>query len=299
MGVVGSSGLVGQTFLKLATTLPYETLCFGRKSSQLSMDDLLVVQPDFCVFLTPEAVSRQYIPKLAKLGCVSIDNSSAFRLEKDVPLFVPEINGDTLSRLNKIVANPNCTTIQIVYVLNALKSLDIKRVFASTYQAVSGGGKDALEDLIFARGEGQTIGLPHEIANNFFPLIGKILPNGNSTEEEKVQNECRKILQKPKLKVESLAVRVPVSNCHGVALAIDFDKDFDLNQAKELLRRCPTIILEDCPMPIVAVETPYVFVGRLKKQGKRLTCFCVADNLWRGASYNALEILKLLEKLYV
>ena len=294
VAVVGSTGLVGKTFLKISTTLPFEIVCFGR--NQMSMDDLFVVQPDYCVFLTPENVSKQYIPKLAKLGCCCIDNSSAFRMQ-NFPLVVPEINGHVLKKSDKIIANPNCTTIQIAYVLSALKDLEIKRVFASTYQAVSGGGKNALEDLYRGREEGATMGVPHKIANNFFAEIGNFLPNGNTTEEEKVVCECKKILNMPKLTVDCMAVRVPVSHCHGVTLAIDFAKDFSMDNAKELLASCPTIILDNCPMPIVAVDTPYVFVGRLKKNKKRLTCFVVADNLWRGASYNALEILKLMEKL--
>ena len=267
---------------------------------------------DFAVFSAGGETSKKFSPIAASKGCVVVDNSSAFRMDPEVPLVVPEVNPETIKDNKGIIANPNCSTIQAVV---ALKPLDdkykIKRVVYSTYQAVSGAGIHGINDLengIKNYGNEENYELekfPYPIFNNCLPHIDVFLDNGYTKEEEKMINETRKILNKPDLAVTATTVRVPVFNSHSESINIEFENDFELDELIEALRNAPGVIIEDdvqnnvYPLAMNANNHDEVFVGRIRrdfsvKSGVNL--WVVADNTRKGAASNAIQIVeKMIE----
>ena len=319
--------MVGRTFIKVleeeniradyylfasANSAGKKMSVFGKEHTLLELNKTNVekVKPDFALFSAGGDVSKEFAPVFIKLGCVVIDNSSAFRMEKDVPLVVPECNPKDIKP--PLISNPNCSTIGSVV---ALKPLDdvykLKRVIYTTYQAVSGAGQKGLDDLhagMQASLDGGDIALkkfPYPIFNNLIPQIDIFLENGYTKEEQKMVNETRKILHKPNLPITATCVRVPIENAHSIAINAEFEKKPDIKHVKEILSKSPGIILYDdpaksiYPMPILASGRNEVFVGRIRSdesQPNTIHLFCVSDNVRKGAATNAVQILKLLLK---
>ena len=324
VAIVGSTGLVGRTVLKVLeeknfTNCTY-TLFSSKKSAgtklqflgqnyiiQELMEDSFNSHFDYAIFCAGGSVSEKFAPIAVSKGCVVIDNSSVFRMNKDVPLVVPEVNPEKIFENKGIIANPNCSTIQAVV---ALKPLDdkykIKRIVYSTYQAVSGAGKAGVEDL-----ENGIKGIapqkfPYSICNNCLPHIDVFMPDGYTKEEYKMINETRKILNKPYLPITATCVRVPVKNCHSESINIEFRTNFDIYDVKMLLQNSPGIILVDdveknyYPLATKADGYDDVFVGRIRRDFSvpfGINLWVVSDNLRKGAASNAVQILeKLISK---
>ena len=324
VAIVGATGLVGRTFLKVLEEkkLPIESYSLfaskrtaGTKITFLGKE--YEVQEltensfdsgfDFALFSAGGDVSKKYAPIAASKGCTVIDNSSYFRMDKDVPLIVPEVNFEDVYKNKGIIANPNCSTIQAMLPLKALDDkYKIKRIVYSTYQAVSGAGKNALDDLKNQDNSKPLKKFPYPIFDNCLPHIDVFLDNGYTKEEMKMINETRKILHHPDLKITATTVRVPVSNSHSESINVEFEKDFELTDLVSTLKSFPNIIVVDnpekneYPMPILANGHDEVFVGRIRrdesvKSGVNL--WVVADNIRKGAASNAVQILeKLIEK---
>ena len=312
IAIVGACGLVGDKLIDLLSErLPKTSVrLFGNSSvgtrvifrnKPTLIEDckaLLNGDIDYAMFMATNEVSQEYIPKLVKLGVTCIDNSSAFRLRRGVPLVVPSINGE-LIRGAKLIANPNCSTIQVVMAVDALKEMQPTKMTAVTYQSVSGAGKSAIGDLTEQRNYGKLACFSHPIYDNLIPCIGKIQSDGFTDEEHKLQNESRKILNMPRLKVNSFCARIPITVSHGVFVNLHLKEKVDLKKIRNLLQNAPNVLLFDdaekgvYPMPIMMRNTKYVGVGRITKDptANAVNMFVVADNLLRGASYNALEIL--------
>lgn len=321
LAIVGASGLVGRTILKVLEeknfpNFEYSLFC-SKKSAGNDLEFLgknytleelkdtsFDIGFDYAIFSAGGDTSKHFAPIAVSKGCIVIDNSSAFRMEKDVPLVVPEVNPEDIFSNNGIIANPNCSTIQAVV---ALKPLDdkynIKRIIYSTYQAVSGAGRQGLIDL-----ENGIKNLPpqkfaHPIYNNCLPHIDTFLDDGYTKEELKMINETRKILHKPDLKITATAVRVPVQNSHSESINIEFDKPFEIEEVKQLLSSSTGIIVLDAPQenvyPIATLATGQdkVLVGRIRRDfsiENGLNLWVVADNIRKGAASNAVQILEKL-----
>ena len=321
VAIIGSTGLVGRTVLKILeeknfTNCTY-TLFSSKKSAGTKLQFLgqnYIIQEltedsfnanfDYAIFCAGGSVSEKYAPIAVSKGCIVIDNSSVFRMNKDVPLVVPEVNPEKIFENKGIIANPNCSTIQAVV---ALKPLDdkykIKRIVYSTYQAVSGSGKAGIEDL-----ENGIKGIapkkfPHQIVNNCLPHIDVFMPDGYTKEEYKMINETRKILNKPFLPISATCVRVPVKNCHSESINVEFKTNFDIYDVKMLLQNSPGIILVDdieknyYPLSTKADGFDDVFVGRIRRDFSvpyGINLWVVADNLRKGAASNAVQILEKL-----
>lgn len=324
VAIVGSTGLVGRTVLKVLEEKNFQnctyTLFSSKKSAGTKLQFLgqnYIIQEltedsfnshfDYAIFCAGGSVSEKFAPIAVSKGCTVIDNSSVFRMNKDVPLVVPEVNPEKIFENKGIIANPNCSTIQAVV---ALKPLDdkykIKRIIYSTYQAVSGAGKAGVEDL-----ENGIKGLapqkfPHPIYNNCLPHIDVFMPDGYTKEEYKMINETRKILNKPYLPITATCVRVPVKNCHSESINIEFRTNFDIYDVKMLLQNSPGIILVDdveknyYPLATKADGCNDVFVGRIRRDFSvpyGINLWVVSDNLRKGAASNAVQILeKLISK---
>lgn len=319
LAIVGATGLVGRTALKVLEekNLPnfeYKLFCSkksaGTKIRFLSNDYIAEELTessfdegfDFAIFSAGAETSKKFSPIAVAKKCIVIDNSSAFRMDKDVPLVVPEVNPKDISWNKGIIANPNCSTIQAVVVLKPLDDkYNIKRIIYSTYQAVSGAGKKGLEDLLNKSKENELKKFPHQIYNNCIPHIDVFLADGYTKEEHKMINETRKILGKPNINITATAVRVPIENCHGESINIEFEKDFNIDDVKEILRNSPGVILYDdiknniYPIATVANGTDNVYVGRIRKDFSNensLNLWCVADNIRKGAASNAIQIME-------
>ena len=321
LAVVGATGMVGRTFLKVLEErqLPIEnfyvmassrsagsTLTFNGKNyiveelNEHSFDKPI----DIALFSAGGSTSAKYAPIAAEHGCIVIDNSSQWRMDPNVPLIVPEVNPEDISWHKNIIANPNCSTIQAMV---ALKPLDdkfkIKRVVYSTYQAVSGAGVAGWKDLEDGlKGEAPKK-FPHPIANNCLPHIDVFLENGYTKEEEKMINETKKILNKPKLKVTATCVRVPVMNSHSESINIEFENAFDIKEVFETLKNAPGIILEDdpqnnvYPLAINAAGHDEVYIGRIRRDESvenGINIWVVADNIRKGAATNAVQIAQVI-----
>ena len=313
IAIVGATGLVGEKLCGIiANNMPNARVrLFGNTSVGSKMtyrnksivvescDNLVCGQLDYAMFMATNDVSAKYIPMLTARGVTCIDNSSHFRLKKDVPLVVPCINGE-LVKGSKLIANPNCSTIQVVVAVNALKSLQPTKMTAVTYQAVSGAGKAGLSDLVEGNCYGKLRSFPHPICDNVIPCIGEVRKDGVTTEERKLTDESRKILDLPHLKVNSFCARIPVSVGHSVFVNLQFKNKVNLEEIRELLKNAPNVLLFDdaqnglYPMPTMLRNTKYVGVGRIYKDptANAVNFFVVADNLLRGAAYNAYEILE-------
>ena len=321
IAIVGSTGLVGRTVLKVLeeknfTNCTY-TLFSSKKSAGTKLKFLgqnYIIQEltensfdlnfDYAIFCAGGSVSEKFAPIAVSRGCVVIDNSSIFRMNENVPLVVPEVNPEKIFENKGIIANPNCSTIQAVV---ALKPLDdrykIKRIVYSTYQAVSGAGKAGIEDLENGIKNLTPQKFPHQIFNNCLPHIDVFMPDGYTKEEYKMINETRKILNKPYLPITATAVRVPVKNCHSESINIEFKSNFDIYDIKILLQNSPGIILVDdieknyYPLATRADGYDDVFVGRIRRDYSvpyGINLWVVADNLRKGAASNAVQILEKL-----
>ena len=259
---------------------------------------------DFAVFSAGSDTAKKFAPIAASKGCIVVDNSSAFRMDFDVPLIVPEVNPEDIFTHHGIIANPNCSTIQAVV---ALKPLDvkykIKRIVYSTYQAVSGAGQKGVDDLENTLNGLEPKKFPYSIANNCLPHIDVFNEDGYTKEEIKMINETRKILHRPDLKITATTVRVPVINSHSESINIEFENDFDLDELKNLLKNSPGIVLQDdiknniYPLATVATGSDNVFVGRIRRDYSvpfGINMWVVADNIRKGAASNAIQIVEKL-----
>ncbi len=323
IAIVGATGLVGRSFLKVLEEkkLPIESYTLfaskhsaGEKIHFLGKDYIIQELKedsfdsgfDYALFSAGGDVSKKFAPIAASKGCIVIDNSSYFRMFDDVPLIVPEVNFDDVWNNHGIIANPNCSTIQAMLPLKALNDkYKIKRIVYSTYQAVSGAGKLALDDLANTDNFKPLKKFPHPIYNNCLPQIDVFMDNGYTKEEMKMINETRKILHEPDLKITATTVRVPVSNSHSESINIEFEKDFDLTDLINTLKAFPNLIVVDdtskelYPMAIDATGHDEVFVGRIRRDNSvksGVNLWVVADNIRKGAASNAVQILqKLIE----
>lgn len=321
LAVVGATGLVGRTILKVLEEKNFPnfeyTLFCSKKSAGSKLkflgreyvleelnDDSFNLGYDYAIFSAGSETAKHFAPIASSKGCTVIDNSSAFRLLESVPLVVPEVNPEDIKLNTGIIANPNCSTIQAVV---ALKPLDdkynIKRIVYSTYQAVSGAGRQGLIDL-----ENGSKGIPpekfpHQIYNNCLPHIDLFLNDGYTKEELKLINETRKILHKPNLKITATAVRVPVENSHSESINVEFEEPFEVEEIKELLSNSPGIAVLDnpsknlYPLATLATGQDQVLVGRIRMDFSSKNClnlWVVADNIRKGAATNAVQILEKL-----
>ncbi len=321
IAVVGATGLVGSKMLQVLDeqhvqmdelivaaserSVGKEITFQGKKHTVVSVDEAIVARPDIAIFSAGATVSRQYAPKFAANGTFVVDNSSAWRMENDVPLVVPEINADTINADTRIIANPNCSTIQMVMALAPLhKAYGIKRIVVSTYQSVSGSGQKGVNQLKAERaGENALAFYPHPIDLNILPHIDSFLDNGYSKEEMKMVNETRKILRDEHIAVSATTVRVPVWGGHSESVNVEFERPYDLAEVRALMASMPGVVVQDdpannvYPMPRFAEGKDEVFVGRIRRDfsvENGLNFWCVADNLRKGAATNAVQIAKYL-----
>jgi aspartate-semialdehyde dehydrogenase len=273
--------------------------------SVISVGEALEAAPDIVLFSAGGDASRKYAQLFAQKGCTVIDNSSAWRKDPEIPLVVPEVNGSIIQSYNRIIANPNCSTIQLVVVLKPLdEAFGLRRVVISTYQSVSGSGIKGIAQLMGER-EGQTTDpcYPHPIDLNVIPHGGDFLPNGTTTEEEKLLFETRKILQLPELKLTATVVRVPVVFSHSESVNIEFENEVSSQEVREVLGKAPGIILRDqpqaniYPMPLDTYGRDEVFVGRIRADASlsnAIDLWITADNVRKGAATNAVQIAELM-----
>ena len=280
----------------------------GRQLKVVSVEDAIAQHPQYAIFSAGSAASLQYAPQFAEVGTTVIDNSSAWRSYEHIPLVVPEINIDVVSPADRIIANPNCSTIQMVLALAPLhRQYHIHRLVISTYQSVTGTGVKAVRQLNEERaGRPCEKAYPYEIDLNVLPHGGTFEPNGYTTEETKLVNETRKILGDNTIQITATVVRVPVFGGHSEAVNVEFDQDYDLAQVRQLLTDMPGVVVLDnpdrneYPMPRFAKDKDEVFVGRLRRdfsQPNSLNMWVVADNLRKGAATNAIQIMqKLIER---
>jgi len=321
IAVVGATGLVGRTMMTILEEkkTPYSQLItvaspksFGtvfefNGEPHIIQDNehALAMRPDIAIFSAGAAASREWAPKYAAAGATVIDNSSAWRMNDDIPLVVPEINGCVLKSTDKIISNPNCSTIGLVMVLFPLHlKYKIKRIVVSTYQSVSGTGLKAWRQMENERvGIAGEMAYPFPIDMNVIPHGGEFLASGYTTEEVKLVNETRKILSDETIQVTATVVRVPVYIGHSEAVNIEFLNDFDLDEVRSVLNKMPGVIVMDdpsnniYPMPLISQGRDEVFVGRIRRDESNqnsLNLFIVSDNLRKGAATNAIQIVQYL-----
>lgn len=327
IAVVGATGLVGQEILKVmeerdfrfdelylvasAKSVGQKLKFKGKEYTIKSMEEAVKLAPDVAIFSAGGGTSLEWAPKFAEVGTIVIDNSSAWRMDPTKKLVVPEINGHVITIDDRIIANPNCSTIQMVMALAPLhKKYKIKRIVVSTYQSVTGTGKDAVQQMMNERGgvDGPKV-YPHPIDMNALPHIDSFLDNGYTKEEMKMVNETRKILNDNTIGVTSTTVRIPSVGGHSEAVNVEFYEDFNLSEVRSILADTPGVIVQDdpknniYPMPINSHGRDEVFVGRLRRdesQPNTLNMWIVADNLRKGAATNAVQIAEfMLEKSLV
>ena len=279
----------------------------GKMCNVVSVEDAIAQAPEFAIFSAGSGPSLQYAPLFAQKGTVVIDNSSAWRSDPDIPLVVPEINGDVIRPIDRIIANPNCSTIQMVMALAPLhKRYRIKRIVVSTYQSITGTGMKAVNQLTMERaGEPCDRAYPYQIDMNLFPHGGTFEENGYTTEETKLLNETRKILRDNEIAVSATVVRVPVTGGHSESVNVEFYEEYELSDVYNLLNDMPGVVVQDnpaeniYPMPLFAKDKDEVFVGRIRRdfsQPKTLNLWVVSDNLRKGAATNAIQIMQMLLK---
>jgi aspartate-semialdehyde dehydrogenase len=326
VAVVGATGLVGQEMLRVLEEYNFPVSHFIPVASEksvgkkiifrqkeynvVSVQDAIKQKPDFALFSAGSQTSLKYAQSFAEKGTYVIDNSSAFRMDADKPLVIPEINGDVLKKEDKIIANPNCSTIQMLMVLNPLhQQFKIKKIIVSTYQAITGTGAKAVEQL-FSEREGKNPknpAYPYPIDLNLIPQIDVFVDNAFTKEEMKMNNETRKILNDYTINVNATCVRVPVIGGHSESVYVEFEKDFTEEKVKELLNNTSGVVVQDdiqnavYPMPLFAHKKNEVFVGRIRKDfsnPKGLNLFIVADNLRKGAATNAVQIAQYILKKF-
>jgi aspartate-semialdehyde dehydrogenase len=322
VAVVGATGMVGNVMLEVLReqNFPITELIpvaseksvgskiqfGGLEFTVVGLETAVNMKPDVAIFSAGGETSLEWAPKFAAVGTFVIDNSSAWRMDPDKKLIVPEINGDSLTENDKIIANPNCSTIQLVLALSPLhKAFGIKRVVVSTYQSITGTGVKAVQQMENERaGTNGEMAYHYPIDKNCIPQCDVFIENGYTKEEMKLTNETKKILDS-RINVTATAVRVPVVGGHSEAVNIEFEKDFDLSEVRRLLHEQPGITLKDdpttnsYPMPKYAEGKDDVFVGRIRRdesQANTLNMWIVADNLRKGAATNAVQIAHLLLK---
>jgi aspartate-semialdehyde dehydrogenase len=321
VAVVGASGLVGSTMLRVLeernfpvhTLIPVASPASVGKTLNWKGQDWTIVSPqtaidrgaDLALFSAGGSVSMEWAPRFTEAGIRVIDNSSAWRMDPSVPLVVPEVNAHALQGPSLLVANPNCSTIQLVVALNLLHlEFGIKRIVVSTYQSVTGTGVKAVTQLMNERaGIDGPMAYPHRIDLNCLPHIDVFLDNGYTKEEMKMTHETRKIMGDEGIDLCATTVRVPVMGGHSEAVNVEFQKDFDLERVRELLQQSPGVLLQDdpshsvYPMPLHCQDRDEVFVGRVRRDFTRDKClnmWVVADNLRKGAATNAVQIAEAL-----
>jgi aspartate-semialdehyde dehydrogenase len=321
LAIVGATGLVGQELLTVLEerNFPFDelylvasaksvgqTIKFKSKQYTVkSIEEVCALVPDVAIFSAGGGTSLEWAPRFAEKGTVVIDNSSAWRMDPTKKLIVPEINGHEITEVDKIIANPNCSTIQMVLALAPLHTrYKLKRVVVSTYQSVTGTGKDAVQQMMDERAgvSGNKV-YPHPIDMNALPHIDVFTDNGYTKEEMKMVNETRKILGDQTIGVTSTTVRVPTMGGHSEAVNAEFYTDFELNEVRDMLSRTPGVIVQDdpknnvYPMPLFAKGKDEVFVGRIRRdesQPNTLNLWVVADNLRKGAATNAVQIAEYI-----
>ncbi len=321
VAVVGATGMVGQVMLKVLEerNLPITELIpvasersVGKKIkfkdkefTIVSMNDAIAVKPEIAIFSAGGGTSLEFAPKFAEVGTVVIDNSSAWRMDPTKKLVVPEINANVLTKEDKIIANPNCSTIQLVMVLHPLNlKYDIKRVIVSTYQSVTGTGKAAVDQLNSEiKGENPEKVYPYQIFKNALPHCDVFSDDDYTKEEIKLMKEPKKIMGDDTFNLTATAVRVPVQGGHSESVNIEFENEFDLDEVRKILSETPGVVLQDnvqnneYPMPLYSEGKDDVFVGRIRRdlsQPKTLNLWIVADNLRKGAATNAVNIAEYL-----
>ena len=342
IAVVGATGLVGGVMLRVLEERGFaqdeiiaaasfrsvgKRISFaGRELTVVSVDDAIAMRPDFAIFSAGAAASRQYAPLFAAAGTTVVDNSSAWRKDADKPLVVPEINIDVVGEDDRIIANPNCSTIQMVLALSGLhRRYGIKRLVISTYQSITGTGVKAVRQLqeeeawhaarvieaggevpsqLDAMGE-HSHAYPYQIFRNLFPHGGDFQSDGYTTEEQKLVDETRKILRDPNIAITATVARVPVVGGHSEAVNAELCEEFDIDEVRGIVANTPGVTLCDepsrniYPMPIMSEGRDDVFVGRIRRdlsQPRTLNMWVVADNLRKGAATNAIEIMEELIK---
>ncbi|MCA0427172.1 MAG: aspartate-semialdehyde dehydrogenase [Bacteroidetes bacterium] len=321
VAVVGATGLVGSVMLKVLeernfpvqTLLPVaserskgKTILFkGNEIPVLGMQEAIDLAPDIALFSAGGSTSLEWAPRFAEKGTFVIDNSSAWRMDPAIKLVVPEINADVITPKDKIIANPNCSTIQMVLALNPLhKRFGIRRIVVSTYQSVTGTGVKAVRQMENERNGIQgEMAYPYPIDKNIIPQIDVFLENAYTKEEMKMVNETKKILRDDTIRVTSTCVRIPTTGGHSESINVEFENDFSLDEVFSLLRSAPGIVVQDdpkagiYPMPLTSHQKDDVFVGRIRRDEsteKSLNLWVVADNLRKGAATNAVQIAEYL-----
>ncbi len=321
IAVVGATGLVGNKMLQILQerNFPVKELLLAASEKSVGkslifkekeyfvqhIEKVISQKPDIALFSAGGEVSKQFAPLFAQNGTFVIDNSSAWRMEKNIPLIVPEINAEILTKNDKIIANPNCSTIQLVMILAPLhKKFSLKRIVVSTYQSVTGTGMKAVRQLEDERnGISPTMIYPHKIDKNCIPQCDVFTENGYTKEEMKIINETRKILNLPELQITATTARIPVLGGHSESVNIEFEKDFSISEIFEIFSKTQGVVLQDnisqniYPMPLLSAERDEVFVGRIRKdfsQKNSLNLWVVADNLRKGAATNAVQIAEYL-----
>ena len=321
VAVVGATGMVGQVMLQvleernfpISTLIPVASarsvgkkVSYGGKEwSVVGLETAVEMQADIALFSAGGSTSKEWAPKFAAVGTTVIDNSSAWRMEPNIPLIVPEINADSLQKTDKIIANPNCSTIQMVVALAPLhQAYQIKRLVISTYQSITGTGVAAVQQLEneYADEKGP-MAYPYPIHRNALPHCDVFLENDYTKEEMKLVHESRKILESPELAVTATAIRIPVVGGHSESVNIAFENAFEVEDIRRLLHEAPGVTVQDdpvtqtYPMPIYAHGKDDVFVGRIRRdesQANTLNVWIVADNLRKGAATNAIQIAEYL-----
>lgn len=319
--VVGATGMVGQTMIRVLEERNFpitelipaaseksvgkEIMFRGKAVKVVSVKDAVEARPEFAIFSAGASTSKEWAPEFAKNGTVVIDNSSYWRMFDNVPLIVPEINSHVIKKGDRIIANPNCSTIQMVMALAPLhRKYKIKRLVIATYQSVTGTGVKAVEQMENERaGVKGNMVYAHPIDKNCFPHGGSFQPDGYTTEEQKLIDETRKILEDQTILVTSTVVRIPVVGGHSEAVNIEFENEFDLDEARNLISSFPGVVVYDnpakneYPMPLMAHGKDDVFVGRIRRDLSREKClnlWVVSDNIRKGAATNAVQIAEYM-----
>ena len=320
VAVVGATGVVGRKMMEVLAerNFPVTELLpvaserswgrkvqfQGREWTVISADEAIARRPVLALFSAGGGTSAQLAPRFAEAGCYVVDNSSFWRMDPSVPLVVPEINADVITPEDRIIANPNCSTIQMVLPLSPLhRAYGIKRIVVSTYQSVTGAGQKGIEQLEAERAGGSGNKFPHPIDMNILPHIDSFLPDGYTKEEMKMVNETRKILRDETIAVSATTVRVPVEGGHSESVNIEFRRPFELSDVRRLVAETPGVVVQDdpannlYPMPLYAWGKDEVFVGRIRRDTSvenGLNLWCVADNIRKGAATNAVQIAEFL-----
>jgi len=321
LAIVGATGMVGRTFLEVLEKRDFpienfyvfasarsagKTITFRGKEYVIEeLTEQSFDRPiDIALFSAGGSISQKFAPIAASKGCVVVDNSSAWRMDPNVPLVVPEVNPEDIKKHKGIIANPNCSTIQAVVALKPIHEYyTIKRIIYTTYQAVSGAGMGGWADLEEGLKGNPPKKFPHPIANNCLPHIDSFLDNGYTKEEMKMVEETRKIFHSPDLKITATTVRVPVFNGHSEAINVEVEKPFELEELKGIFKKAPGIIVQDDPQNDIyplATETTgkdEVFVGRIRRDESvenGINLWVVADNIRKGAATNTIQIAELL-----